>query len=111
MQSPKFKDRNRRIRVKYKDSYATTILISKTEIGPYASNQRAPITYVLEEAYPYAVDAIPLAYGNAQLTKVSAQISYARHYTVNNDITKVAGTLAGMYTGKAKTDAEKGVVS
>ncbi len=102
MQTPNLKPRNREIKVRYKDNYATTIFISKTEIGPYAPNQRAPITYVLEEAYPYAVDAIPLAYGNAQLTKVSAQISYARHYTVNNDITSVAGTLAGMYNASQK---------
>jgi len=105
---------NRPIRVNYKKGpggYATTILISKTEQGPYAPNQRAPITYVLEEAYPYAVDAIPLAYGNAQITQVSAQFSYARHYTIPNDITSVVGTLGGMYTGKAKTDVEKRVVS
>lgn len=107
---------NRSIRVNYKHSsgkykgYATTILISKTEIGPYAANQRAPLTYVLEDAYPYAVDAVPLAYGNAQITQVSAQFSYARHYTIPNNITSVAGTIAGMYTGQAKADADKRVV-
>jgi hypothetical protein len=102
---------NRSIRLNYRDDYATTILISKTEQGPYAPNQRVPITYVLEQAYPYAIDAIPLAYGNSQITKVSAQFSYARHYTVPNDITSVAGTLDGMYTASQKKSVDKKVVS
>jgi hypothetical protein len=115
--SSSLRPQNRSIRVNYKHGtdgtvgYATTILISKTEIGPSAPNQRAPLTYVLEDAYPYAVDAVPLSYGNAQITQVSAQFSYARHYTIPNNITSVVGTLSGMYTGKAKTDAEKKVVS
>jgi hypothetical protein len=110
MQAPKLRERNRTIRLNYKDEFATTILISKTEQGPYAPNQRAPITYVLEEAYPYAIDAIPLAYGNAQITKVSAQFSYARHYTVNNNITSVAGTLSGMYSDGQKKAVQQKVV-
>lgn len=110
MNAPKLRDRNRSIRLQYKNKYATTMLISKTESGPYAPNQRVPITYVLEEAYPYAIDAIPLAYGNSQITKVSAQFSYARHYTVPNDITSVAGTLGGMYTNAQKTAVQQRVV-
>lgn len=110
MQAPKLRPSNRSIRLRYKDEFARTILISKTEQGPYAPNQRAPITYVLEEAYPYAIDAIPLSYGNAQITKVSAQFSYARHYTINNNITSVAGTLAGMYTGTQKQAVDQKVV-
>lgn len=101
---------NRQIRVKYRDDYTSTVLISKTEIGPYATNQRVPITYVLEQAFPYAIDAVPLSYGNTQITKMTVQLSYARHYTIPNDITSVTGTLSGMYTGKAKTDAEQKVV-
>jgi hypothetical protein len=101
---------NRAVRLKYRDEYACTMLISKTEQGPYAANQRAPITYVLENAYPYAIDAIPLSYGNSQITQVSAQFSYSRHYTIPNNITSVVGTLAGMYTGKAKSDVQQRVV-
>jgi hypothetical protein len=110
MTSPKLRDRNRSIRLNYKDEYTTTMLISKTEQGPYAPNQRVPITYVLEEAYPYAIDAIPLAYGNSQITKVSAQFSYARHYTIPNDITSVAGTLGGMYNDSQKKAVQQRVV-
>jgi len=102
MSSPRLRPTNRSIRLNYKNDYARTMLITKTEQGPYAPNQRAPITYVLEEAYPYAVDAVPLAFGNAQITKVTAQISYARHYTVPNDIRAVEGTLAAMYADSKK---------
>ena len=41
----------------------------------------------MEKAYPYAVDAIPLQFGSSQLTKVTAQFKYQRHYTINRDIT------------------------
>ena len=104
------KKENRPIRLRYRDDYARTILISKTEIGPYAPNQRVPLTYVLEQAYPYAIDAVPLSYGNAQLTKVSAQFSYARHYTIPNDITSVVGTLGGMYNDSQKKEVQQRVV-
>jgi hypothetical protein len=110
MNAPKLRSENRSIRVNYKDSYSCTMLISKTEQGPYAPNQRVPITYVLEEAYPYAIDAIPLAYGNAQITKVSCQFSYARHYTIPNDITSVVGTLGGMYNASQKKAVTQQVV-
>lgn len=102
--------RNRAIRLNYKNEYATTILISKTESGPFAPNQRVPITYVLEEAFPYAVDAVPLSYGSSQITKVSAQFSYARHYTIPNNITAVAGSLGGMYNPSQRREVEQRVV-
>lgn len=92
------KQLNRVVRVRYKNEYARTILISKTESGPESATQRAPITYVLEDAYPYAIDAIPLSYGNSQVTKVTAQFSYDRHHTIPNNITSVAGSISKMYT-------------
>tara|TARA_Y100000385_G_scaffold219359_1_gene228772 strand:+ start:392 stop:1042 length:651 start_codon:yes stop_codon:yes gene_type:complete len=82
---------NRSTRLAYKDSYASTINITKTESGPDSTTQRKPITYVMEKAYPYAVDAIPLQFGSSQLTKVTAQFKYQRHYTINRDITAVTG--------------------
>ena len=78
---------NRSTRLAYKDDYASTINITKTESGPDSPTQRKPITYVMEKAYPYAVDAIPLQFGSSQLTKVTAQFKYQRHYTINRDIT------------------------
>ena len=76
-------------RLNYRDSYTANILITKTESGPDSTTQRRPITYVLEEAYPYAIDAIPLQFGSAQVTKVTAQFKYQRHYTTDRDITNV----------------------
>jgi len=76
-------------RVKYRNQYAATIKITKTETGPTSSTQRQPITYVLEQAYPYAIDAIPLQFGSAQITKVTAQFKYQRHYIINKDTTNV----------------------
>lgn len=78
---------NRSIRLKYRDDYACTIAITKTEMGGNTATERAPITYVMEKAYPYAIDAVPLQYGNSQITQVTAQFSYMRHYVIKNDIT------------------------
>ena len=80
---------NRSTRLAYKDSYASTINITKTESGPDSPTQRKPITYVMEKAYPYAIDAVPLQFGSSQITKVTAQFKYQRHYTINRDITAV----------------------
>ena len=89
-------------RVKYRNQYAATIKITKTETGPASTTQRQPITYVLEQAYPYAIDAVPLQFGSAQITKVTAQFKYQRHYTIERDTTNVkdsqisaAGRLVG----------------
>jgi len=78
---------NRSIRLKYRDEYACTMLISKTESGGNSPIERAPITYVIEKGYPYAIDAVPLQFGSSQLVQVTAQFSYMRHYTIKNDIT------------------------
>ena len=80
------RNRNRDIKLQFKDNYTSTILISKTELGGNSPIERTPITYVLEEAYPYAIDAIPLQFGSSQITQVTAQFSYTKHYTVQNDI-------------------------
>ena len=93
---------NRVTRLRYSDEYVANILITKTESGPQSTIQRKPITYVLEKAYPYAIDAVPLQFGSSQITKVTAQFKYQRHYTINRDITSIkdsqipaAGRLVG----------------
>jgi hypothetical protein len=45
----------------------------------------------MEKAYPYAIDAVPLQFGSSQITKVTAQFKYQRHYTIDRDITGVTG--------------------
>ena len=85
--TPKLQNRNNRLA--YMDDYVCNILISKTESGPESPTQRRPITYVIERAYPYAIDAVPLQFGSTQITKVTAQFSYMRHYTLMEDIRNV----------------------
>ena len=84
---------NRTNRLAYMDAYVSNILIQKTETGPNSTTERNPITYVLERAYPYAIDAVPLQFGSTQVTKVTAQFSYMRHYTINTDIRNVKDSI------------------
>jgi len=83
------KTQNRVNRLAYMDDYVCDIYIRKTEIGPTSTTERNPITYVIERAYPYAIDAVPLQFGSTQITKVTAQFSYMRHYTTMEDIRNV----------------------
>ncbi len=85
---------NRTTRVAYKDEYAATIKITKTETGPQSTIERQPITYVLEKAFPYAIDAVPLQFGSSQITKVTAQFKYQRHYTIQRNIKGVRGDVS-----------------
>ena len=85
-QADKFPE-NRNIRLNYRDDYVCDIAITKTEQGPSSPTERAPITYILEQAYPYAIDAVPLQFGSSQITQVTAQFSYMRHHVIKNDIT------------------------
>jgi len=87
---------NRTTRVAYKDDYAATIKITKTETGPQSAIQRQPVTYVLEKAFPYAIDAVPLQFGSSQVTKVTAQFKYQRHYMINRNIKGVRGDVSGL---------------
>ena len=77
---------NRVMRVRYRDTYVGDIHISKTEAGKESATERKPITYVMEKAWPYQVDAIPLQFGSSQITKVTANFKYERHYTMTQDV-------------------------
>lgn len=66
-------------RVTYIDDYVANIKIIKSEPGPGGANARVPVVYILENAYPYAIDAVPLAYGSSQLTRVNVNLYYTRH--------------------------------
>ena len=67
--------------------YGSTVRITKTDQGPQAPNQRAGISYIMEECYPYSIDTVPLSYGTSQLTRVSANFYYAKHSVVFQDQT------------------------
>lgn len=77
---------NRPVRLKYPTEYLSTVRITKTERGANAPNSRAPISYIMEECYPYSIDAVPLSYGSSQVTRVSANFYYRKHTLVYNDI-------------------------
>ena len=73
-------------RLQYPQHYVANIKIVKTEPNAAAANGRAPITYILENAYPYSVDAVPLAYGTSQVTRVNVNFYYTRHSVhIGND--------------------------
>ena len=78
--------KNRATRLQYRSAYATEIKITKAEPGPYGADQRKPITYVLENAWPYSIDAVPLQFGSSQLTRLTVNFKYERHQIVTRDI-------------------------
>lgn len=77
---------NRVIRLNYPSTYMGIVRVTKTEKGASAPNSRAPISYILEDCYPYSIDAVPLSYGTSQITRVSANFYYRKHTLVYNDI-------------------------
>ena len=83
-------------RLKYPDEYTCSLYIMKTEPDNYAANGRIPITYILENAYPYAIDAVPLSYGASQITRVNVNFHYTRHTVVYGDIKSIKSGLTGV---------------
>ena len=73
-------------RLSFPSEYCRNIEIIKTEIGPDKKPLRPSVTYVLERAWPFAIDAVPLQFGSAQVTKVTAQFYYTRHTVVHHDV-------------------------
>ena len=79
---------NRTNKLSYPKSYCRTVKITKTEIGPDDAPLRPSITYLLERAWPFAIDAVPLQFGSTLLTKVTCQLYYTRHTILHNNITQ-----------------------
>ena len=80
-------DRYRVNKLRYPDEYTCSLYIMKTEPNSFASNGRIPLTYILENAYPYSIDAVPLSYGSSQITRVNVSFHYSRHTLVYGDYT------------------------
>ena len=80
---------NRTNRLAYANDYVCDIYITKTEQGPLNATERKPMTYVLERAYPYAIDAVPLQFGPTQLSSVNVNFKYERFYTVDRNIKSI----------------------
>ena len=70
---------NRVNRLKYMDEYVSTCKILKTEPNAASSSGRVPTIVMLENCYPYSIDAVPLAYGSSQVTRVNVNFYYSRH--------------------------------
>ena len=79
-------DANRMIRMRYPDEYQCNIVITKTEKGANAPNERASMMYTMIDCFPYAIDAVPLSYGASQVTKVTANFYYSKYSVTYNDI-------------------------
>ena len=79
---------NRTNRLQYPKKYCRTVKITKTEIGPEDAPLRPSVSYLLERAWPFAIDAVPLQFGSTLLTKVTCQLYYTRHTILHNNITQ-----------------------
>ena len=79
---------NRTNKLQLPKSYCRTVKITKTEIGPDDAPLRPSVTYLLERAWPFAIDAVPLQFGSTLLTKVTCQLYYTRHTILHNNITQ-----------------------
>ena len=79
---------NRTNKLQLPKSYCRTVKITKTEIGPDSAPLRPSISYLLERAWPFAIDAVPLQFGSTLLTKVTCQLYYTRHTILHNNITQ-----------------------
>jgi len=77
--------RNRQVRVRYPKDYQCDIRIAKIERGPNSETERVSIIHILEDAFPYTIDSVPLSFGASQLTKATANFYYSKHTTVYND--------------------------
>ena len=77
--------KNRVNRLKYMDEYQATVKIMKTEPNNASPSGRVPTVVMLENAYPYAIDAVPLAYGSSQVTRVNVNFYYSRHTVVSGN--------------------------
>jgi hypothetical protein len=78
-------------RLQYPKDYQATLRIAKAEKGKNAPNSRVPLVYVIENVYPYSIDAVPLSYGSSQITRVTANFYYSRHTIYHADIRKEDG--------------------
>lgn len=76
----------RTIRLNYPEEYMAKCIITKTEKGSNASNERAAMSYTLLDCFPYAIDAVPLSAGTSQATKVTANFYYSKHTITYNNI-------------------------
>ena len=82
---------NRTVQLNYPDRYCANIYVHKLELGPKRDGGlRTSVTYVMERAWPFAIDAVPLQFGSAAITKVTAQFYYSKHRIVYHNPTDLS---------------------
>ncbi len=64
-------------RLKYPQDYQCEMIIEKRERNERDEIGVVPMKFTLNNAWPYAVDAIPLSYGSSQLVKCTANFYYS----------------------------------
>lgn len=96
MDSASLRPANRVNRLEYANNYVCDIYITKTEQGPLHATQRKPLTYVLERAYPYSIDAVPLQFGPNQISSVNVNFKYERFYTVERSTGGINDDIGGL---------------
>ena len=62
MLSTKPKEYNRTTRLRFPENYHCTIRIAKAEKGPASDTSRVSTVHILQEAFPYGVEEIPLSF-------------------------------------------------
>ena len=67
----------------YSNFFNAKIVEISNDVSPFNIMEAA---YILENAYPYAIDAVPLSYGVSQITRVNVNFHYSRHTVVYGDI-------------------------
>ena len=95
---------NRATRLSYRSGYATTVRITKTEPGPEDGAQRKPITYVLENAWPYSIDAVPLQFGSSQITRLTVNFKYESQHIIQRDIRNIPNMTEGQIATVLRDD-------
>tara|TARA_B100000427_G_scaffold63931_1_gene50593 strand:+ start:3857 stop:4627 length:771 start_codon:yes stop_codon:yes gene_type:complete len=89
------KVRNRTTRMRFPEAYHATIRVGKVEKGPTGDTSRISMVHVLQDAYPYSVETVPLSFGGSTLVKATGNFYYSKHYVLFNDnSTPTLGLLA-----------------
>lgn len=69
-----------------RDYLCDELVVTKCEKGPNAEQQRSAISFHCLDAFPYAIDAIPVSYGSSQAVKVTANFYYSKWYSNFNTL-------------------------
>ena len=61
-------------------------MVIKAEKGPNSEVDRTSMAHIMQDAYPYSVDSVPLSFGMDSLVKVTANFHYSKHFVKYADL-------------------------